>query len=227
MTETATGTNPTEPIASSEASAIPPVTAGGETDNPQQTLATQTQTPPATETPATVTTTTEQPAAAAVPETYVFTAPEGKEYDPQVLESFSGAAKAAGLTQDAAQKLIETMAPAIASRQADQVQAINQGWTEASSTDKEFGGEKLKENLGVARRALDTFDPVPMGTDGKPSTTPLRTLLDSTGLGNHPEVIRLLYRAGKAISEDTFVGGVSKPANRNALDVLYPTSKKE
>jgi hypothetical protein len=27
-----------------------------------------------------------------------------------------------------------------------------------------------------------------------------------TGFGNHPEIIRFMYRAGKAISEDSYVG---------------------
>lgn len=216
MTETATGTNPTEPIASAGASATLLAAATSETDNTQQPQTTQTQTPPGTETPATETTTTEQPAAPVVPETYIFTAPEGKEYDPQVLESFSSAAKEAGLTQDAAQKLVDKMAPALAARQADQVQAIHKGWTDASTADKEFGGEKLAENLGVARKALDNF--------GSPE---LSKLLDDTGLGNHPEVIRLLYRAGKAISEDKFVAGSAGPSASNPLDVLYPTSKKK
>lgn len=216
METTATGTNPTEPIASTEASTTLLAAATSETDNTQQPQTTQTQTPPGAETPATETTTTEQPAAPVVPETYVFTAPEGKEYDPQVLESFSGAAKEAGLTQDAAQKLVDKMAPALAARQADQVQAIHKGWTDASTADKEFGGEKLAENLGVARKALDNF--------GSPE---LSKLLDDTGLGNHPEVIRLLYRAGKAISEDKFVAGSAGPSASNPLDVLYPTSKKK
>jgi hypothetical protein len=66
----------------------------------------------------------------------------------------------------------------------------------SSKTDQEFGGEKLSENLSVAKKALDAF-----------GTPELRKLLDDSGLGNHPEVIRMMYRAGKAISEDRFVGG--------------------
>ena len=211
MTVTATATNPTEPVASTEAPTTTTAPAADGTGTTQQTLTTQTPAATATEAPASETTTTELPAAPVVPETYVFTAPEGKEYDPQVLESFSGAAKEAGLTQDAAQKLIDKMAPAIAARQADQVVAIHKEWLDASTADKEFGGEKLAENLGVARKALDSF-----------GTPTLSKLLDDTGLGNHPEVIRLLYRAGKAISEDKFVGGTAAgSAARNATNVLY------
>ena len=50
-------------------------------------------------------------------------------------------------------------------------------------------------NLEVAKSSLKAF-----GTDA------LKSLLQESGLGNHPEVIRFMYRAGKAISEDSYVG---------------------
>lgn len=209
--ETATAPNPTEANASTEAPTTLLAAASDGTGGQQQTQTTQTQTPPAAEA-----TTTETKTDAGVPEKYVFAAPEGTEYDPEVLESFSGAAKEAGLTQDAAQKLIGKMAPALAARQADQVQAIHKEWLDSSTADKEFGGEKLAENLGVARKALENF--------GSPD---LRKLLDETGLGNHPEVIRFMYRAGKAISEDTFVGGSTARAGAaNPANVLYDKTQK-
>jgi hypothetical protein len=74
------------------------------------------------------------------------------------------------------------------------VEAIRNEWMQASQVDKEFGGDKLNENMAVAKKALDSF-----------GTPELRTLLQQSGLGNNPEVIRFMYRAGKAISEDTFV----------------------
>jgi hypothetical protein len=212
--ETAPAT--TTPIAdasasTTEASATLLATAGNGTGTQQQPQTTETPAVKTSETPATATTTTETTPAVGAPEKYEFKAPEGKEFDAGILETFTGAAKEANLTQDAAQKLIEKMGPALAARQADQVQAIYNGWTEASKTDKEFGGEKFAENLGVARKALDTF-----------GTPELRKLLDDSGLGNNPEVIRLLYRTGKAISEDKFVGGNGRgPAAANPAGVLY------
>lgn len=227
-TETAAATTQTEAPASTEAAATLLATATSETAKPQQTQTAETQTAKPAETPADET----KPAATTapvVPEKYEFKAPEGTEYDPEVVESFSAAAKKAGLTQDAAQKLIEDMAPAIAARQVDQVTTIQKEWKEASTADKEFGGEKLTENLGIAKRALDLFDPLPAqaGANGTKQTTPLRTLLEETGLGNHPEVLRLLYRAGKAISEDKVIVGKAATAQPDILDVLYDkTSKK-
>ena len=93
-------------------------------------------------------------------------------------------------------------------------------WTEQSRSDTEFGGDKLEENLGIAKKAIDQF-----GSDG------LRELLDSsTGLGNHPEVIRFMYKVGQALSEDRFVGGSQGQAVDPNDDVaqarkLYPSNR--
>ena len=129
------------------------------------------------------------------PEKYEFKAPEGKEFDAEIIGNFSEIAKELNLTQDAAQKLVESMGPKIAERQLAQVEAIRNEWAQQSQVDKEFGGDRLNENMAVAKKALDSF-----------GTPELRTLLVQSGLGNNPEVIRFMYRAGKAISEDTFVG---------------------
>lgn len=130
------------------------------------------------------------------PEKYEFKAPEGREYDAEVLKNFSDVAKDLNLTQDAAQKLLDKMAPIVEQRQIQQIEQVRTQWAEAARSDKEFGGEKLSENLAVAKKALDQF-----------GTPELRTLLNESGLGNHPDVIRFMFRAGKAISEDRYVGG--------------------
>jgi hypothetical protein len=150
-------------------------------------------------------------AAEGAPEKYEFKAPEGVEYDKNLLEAFEAGAKEANLPQEAAQKLLDQMAPKIAERQAEQVVAIRKEWFQQSQIDKEFGGEKLETNLGVAKQALDKF--------GSPE---LNKLLVSTGLGNHPEVIRFMFKAGKALGEDTFVSG-SAPAKSQVdrTQVLY------
>lgn len=155
---------------------------------------------------------------AGAPEKYTFTAPEGQTYDPQVLEEFSAAAKNANLTQDAAQKLIEKMAPAIAARQQAQIESIQKTWADTSSADKEIGGEKFEENLAVARKALSTF-----------ATPEMRKLLGDTGLQHHPEVLRMLYRVGKAISEDGYVTNSAGPSTTvnyadfgSIANALYP-----
>lgn len=147
------------------------------------------------------------------PESYEFKAPEGVQFDDTVIGAFSEVAKELNLPQDQAQKVLDKMAPVIAARQAEQFQAARTEWAEAAKTDKEFGGEKLTENLGTAKKALDAL-----------ATPELRTLLEESGLGNHPEVIRVFYRAGKAISEDRFVSGQAGKTNQGDARRLYAAS---
>ncbi|MCG9010673.1 hypothetical protein LH431_08625 [Laribacter hongkongensis] len=134
---------------------------------------------------------------AGAPERYDFRAPEGMQFDAAVIEQFSGIARELNLPQDAAQKMLDRMAPALQARQSEQLAAASEQWVKAAKADQEFGGEQLAENLGHAKRALDQF-----------GTAELKSLLNDSGLGNHPEVIRFMVRAGKAIGEDRFVTGV-------------------
>ena len=156
--------------------------------------------------------------AKAAPETYEFKAPEGRAFDPEVIAEYSKVAKELNLSQEAAQRVLDSVGPKLAERQAAQIEAVRNGWADSSKADKEFGGEKLSENLGVAKRALDQF-----------GTSELRALLNESGLGNHPEVIRFMYRAGKAISEDKVITGAAataKPGPKSFADLadaLYST----
>lgn len=155
--------------------------------------------------------------AKAAPEKYEFKLPDGIQLDDKGIGAFSEVAKELNLTQDAAQKVLDKMGPVIAGRHAEVLTQAKAQWVEAAQTDKEYGGEKLAENLAVAKKALDTF--------GSPE---LRTLLNESGLGNHPELIRAFFRAGKAISEDKFVpatGGSPKGA-KDAANALYPNQQR-
>ena len=89
------------------------------------------------------------------PEQYEFKAPEGKQFDPEVMQSFSDIAKELDLPQEAAQKMLDKVAPKIMERQMQVLETARNEWAESARTDKEFGGEKLNENLVVAKKALD------------------------------------------------------------------------
>ena len=117
------------------------------------------------------------------------------ELDPEVVTAFGEVAKELDLPQDAAQKVLDKVAPVIQAKQAKVLEQVKTDWANDSQADKEFGGENLAENLNVAKTALDAF-----GSDS------LKSLLHETGFGNHPEIIRFMYKAGKAISEDSYVG---------------------
>lgn len=150
--------------------------------------------------------------AQAAPESYTFTTPEGATaLDSAVTDAFASVAKELNLTQEGAQKVLDKVAPVMAQRQAEAMVAQEKAWSDAARADKEYGGDKLTENLGIAKKAMDAF------------TTPaLRDLLEQTKLGSHPEVIRMFVKAGAAISQDGFVqGGTAAAKPKSPAEILY------
>jgi len=152
---------------------------------------------------------------AGAPEKYEFVQPEGRKFDDKVIEQFSEVAKELNLPQDAAQKMLDKVAPVIAARQMEQLEAAKVQWADSSKADKEFGGDNLQANLAVAKKALDAY-----------GTPEMRTLLNDTGLGNHPELIRFMVRAGKGLSEEKVVlGGTQAADPKSTAKVLYPNNQ--
>lgn len=152
-----------------------------------------------------------KPADAAAPESYELKMPEGIELDKAAADEFTAVAKELKLDQPTAQKLAD-IAAKMQQRQVESHQTLVQSWVEKVNTDKEIGGDKLQENLGIARKALETF--------GSPE---LRDVLNATGFGNHPEVIRAFYKMGKAISEDRFVKGSPPGPETDIAKRMFPS----
>lgn len=152
--------------------------------------------------------------AAAAPEKYEdFTLPEGMQADPTTMGKFAEVAKKHGLSQEAAQEMVNLGAQMQAGN-AETIKAAletqGKAWGEQALADKEFGGEKFEENLAVAKKGLDQF-----------ATPELKNLLVQSKLGNHPEVLRAFFRIGQAISEDGFVPGRVGSARKSNAEVLY------
>ena len=151
----------------------------------------------------------------AAPETYEFKAPEGVELNPALLGEFEGLARELNMPQDEAQAIVERMTPKINARlQAQQVEIMAQAraeWLQRIEADAEIGGAAKQAAHASAAKALTQF-----------GTPELRSLLKDSGLEAHPEVVRFFSRAGKAISEDTFVAG--RPPTKSNAQALYGAS---
>lgn len=164
---------------------------------------------------------TKDDAVQGAPEKYEFKAPEGQKFDDALTAQYSEIARELNLPQDAAQKVIDKMAPAIAARQLEAVKQQAENWQKQSEADKQFGGEKFAENLGTAKKALDAF-----------ASPELKKMLgdfdvkdnpQGTGLQRHPEVIRMFLKLGQAISEDNkIVTGHGLTPEQSAAAKLYP-----
>lgn len=170
----------------------------------------------------------EEAEAPVVPEKYELKASEGlPDLDPEAVALAEPVFKELGLTNDQAQQLIpiaEKFASSITDRLNQQILAgvaeQRAAWLAEAKADPEIGGNQWDSNIVLAAKALDTL--------GFVKGSPLRAVLDESGLGNHPEMIRAWVKVGKAVSEDTdFVrGGVATAGHRSDADILYP-SKQE
>lgn len=146
------------------------------------------------------------------PEKYEFTAGEGVELDTEALKDFEPVARDLNLTNEQAQKLVDAYPKILAGvqqRQAEAWQAQTEQWAADVKADKDIGGDKLTSNLSAAQRALDQF-----------GTPELKEYLNTTGLGNHPDLVKTFVKIGKAMSEDGMVDG-SNQGQRSAAEVLY------
>jgi len=158
---------------------------------------------------------------AGAPESYAdFTLPEGAALNSEVVGEFQTLAKEDGLSQERAQKYVDlgikmAQGNQEASQKAiqDKINETRTQWAEQARTDKEFGGDKLDENLALAKKALDAFG----GQE-------LTQLLNESGMGDHPEVIRHFVRVGRAISEDRLVPGGRQPPAGDPAKLLYKNS---
>lgn len=146
------------------------------------------------------------------PEKYEFQAGEGVELDTEALKDFEPVARELNLSNEQAQKLVDAYPKILAGvqqRQAEAWQKQTEDWAADVKADKEIGGDKLTANLSKAQRALDQF-----------GTPALKEYLNTTGLGNHPDLVKTFVKIGAAMSEDNMVTG-KETGQRSAAEVLY------
>jgi len=240
-TETSTTTSSTE---TADATATAPTADAGQTDDATllgsatteagtgDTTGTDSQTPPSP-TPA--------PDDSGVPEAYElkpFKVGEGDDaaeiqIDSGLLETVSPGLKEAGVTQAQLDRLAP-MVPAIqeaALRQMnDKFAETRSDWAKQTMSDPELGGKNLNETRLLAAKALDHFGARSdiKEIDGKKvETNEFRRLLNESGLGEHPVMVRMFRNIGAAVSEDgTFVRNTSEPEVKLTREQrLYPNDQ--
>lgn len=148
--------------------------------------------------------------AVAAPEKYEFKAAEGQDLDAEAVKAFEPIAKELNLSNEQAQKLVDVygskIMPHVMKQIDEQWSRQSEQWAEQVRADKDLGSDA---SIGAAQKAMDKF--------GSPE---LKQYLTETGLGNHPELVRIFANIGKAMSEDGLVTGNSGGA-KSAADVLF------
>jgi hypothetical protein len=138
------------------------------------------------------------------PEKYTdFKLPDGVKLDAAEVTELQTYAKTHNLTQEQAQALVDRTVKtrgdteaALVAKQQEAVKQLATDWKAATQADKEIGGDNLTATLATAVKARDAF--------GSPE---LIRILNDSGMGNHPEVVRFFAKVGKAMGEDKFVQG--------------------
>lgn len=204
-----TAANPS-PSPSTGSATSPPAAAGGTPPAPGAATSTATPASPGAAAPAASPSTGAAAPTTGVQADWRLKPPEGLEAG-DALAKFETLAKEAGLKPEAAQAAVELWAAeAKASQakataaQAAQLDQLHASWTTALKADREVGGAEFDANTQVARRAMAKF-----------ATPELRGFLEETGLGNHPELVRFMFRVGKALSEDSVAGTAGGNAARS------------
>ena len=133
----------------------------------------------------------EKPAEGA-PEQYdEFKAPEGVLLDNEVMNQFGEVAKKLDLSQEKAQDVINELAPVMVKRQLERINAVSASWAEKSK-----GIPEIADHLGDVARLRDAF-----AYDVQGNIDPDIAEFMSSPAGNHPGVLKLLARAGRAFGE--------------------------
>lgn len=160
--------------------------------------------------------------ASGVPDSYQLTAPEGLTLDPVAIELATPVFRELGLSNEQANKLMpvagqfaQDLIERHQRQMLGQVQADRKAWLDSARADPEIGGQHWSKTIGTAAKALDAL--------GFVKGSPFRVLLDESGLGNHPEMIRAFQRVGQAIGEDGFErsSGIHH-SRRDRAETLYP-----
>jgi len=215
-------------------------TAQATTDAATVTTGSTTDTPATPAIPPTVTTLP----VSAVPETYSLKLPEGSTVDPAIVERTAAKARALGLTNEAGQTLLDAeVADAVAREkaiaEAEKTAAANaqtalldawapgtgaewkkqqDAWTKAAKADPDIGGEQFNQAVEASGKAVARF-----GGDE------LKALLNDTGYGRHPVVLKFLAKVGRAMSESTMAtnGVPLGTGHKSLVNKLYGNTTPE
>ena len=154
---------------------------------------------------------------AVIPETYDIKTVDGYELMPDTMEAISPILKKYKITQDGAQELanahMEIMKKQNEANAAFQKNMIAD-WVKQIKSDSEFGGVNFDKNMALARKGLKAVMP-----GDKEGDAALKELLDASGMGNHPAMIKAFARVGKLLKEDSVL---DKGKSSGASSVFNP-----
>lgn len=152
-----------------------------------------------------------------VPEKYDLTklqSPDPElEIDEATAKKFAEIAKESGLSQKNFEGVFNKFTAYLKTRQDEGLHDIMKEWTANARKDTDIGGAKWKENLSIARNALNKF-----------ADAEVLELLQKTGLHCHPGVIRMFRNIGRAVGNDVTVRGTPSAGSADIAKAFFNNS---
>lgn len=153
-----------------------------------------------------------------VPEKYDLKLSENSLLNQAALDRIAASAKVQGLSQEAAQELVKAQEGEVATAMSAAIESRKESLLKECLADKEIGGNetKLKESIVLASSMLDKY-----------GDAQLRKELTATGFGNHPGLVKMLVKIGKASANDKSIlpKTTSTSPQKSIADVMYDNPK--
>lgn len=159
-----------------------------------------------------------------------FKLPDTVKFDDAALGKIHGAFKGANLDQAGAQAIVDMLldvgpsamqgvvGPLVQDALAKEQDGIIKGWVDQGKADKDIGGAKYDAAVAESQRVIAQL-----------GTPELKAVLETSGLGSHPEVIRLLTKVAPMLGEGKHVPAGGTGATEPPLAQIYdhPTSRAQ
>jgi hypothetical protein len=153
------------------------------------------------------------------PEDYVFRFLPETVVDTALIEDFKRFAFEQKMSLENARlmaKFYENYVLGQSKKQNQEQAELLQNMQKACEEDSEFGGMSFHDNMRYAKAAILRFD------DGS-----LAKILNDTGFGSHPEVVRFMYRVGRALAEKEMPKAKESPVQGSVAELFYPSMRKD
>lgn len=167
------------------------------------------------------------------PEKYELTLSEdltaaGMTFDKEAFEAVEPVLRELNLSNDAAQALVGAYAgkvlPLLEKRAGERWDTtgadMRRGWETEAKADPDIGGAKFDETKALARQTFTRF--------GVKADGPFLKLLEESGLGSHPDMLRFVANVGRLTGEATADNGSGGQQQPRLADRVYgsPTPRE-
>ncbi len=155
------------------------------------------------------------------PEKYDLTIPKDSLLDDKRKDAISAFAKAEGLSNKAAQAMLQREHDTLKANVDSNATALDErekAWLAEIQADKEVGGDRFKESAALVGAMFKKY-----------GNEELNKFLESSKLGNEPHLFKMMSKLGRLTGDDKLVqGGNQPPKTKSVTETMYdnPTSPK-